>query len=243
MCALSLVTRDHQRLYRELESLRKRSIPLAFGHHEGTGPIKIEILTRIVQALHPGTDGNEVQLIQATTATVAAAIAQLPNERLPKTDRSSPVTYRQAASLMFQVPPLPLELLAQIEHQYETPKHMYAKIARYVQELAAIPDTDKAIQEVNSRIRSELAATLLREEKSMAAQAHDLGAGKETDETAAARDAVQEETASEPEASHATSPQPTAAPTAGLPGMTVTVTSSENVVVGPYASQTNHFHK
>ncbi|MGV9613185.1 hypothetical protein [Nocardia xishanensis] len=240
------MTRDHQRLYRELESLRKRSIPLAFGHHEGTGPIKIEILTRIVEALHPGTDDNEVQLIQATTATLAAAIAQLPDERLPKTARSSPVTYRQAASLMFQVPPLPLELLAQIEHQYETPKHTYAKIARYVQELAAIPDTEKAIQEVNSRIRSELAVILLREEKDMTAQAHRSGADDVKDEAVATEnmgDAVREEPACEPEASPATSPRSTSAPTPGVAGMTVTVTSSENVVVGPYASQTNHIHK
>ncbi|WP_040694400.1 hypothetical protein [Nocardia vinacea] len=226
-----VVKSDQEKLFDQLESLRKRSIPLAFGNHEGNGPIKIDVLARIVETLFPGSWGEEQRRIEATSQTLALAIQQLPPERLPRTDPKSTVTYRDAAALMFQVPPLPMTLSKQIENEYESPKHFFAKLAHYVRDLSGMPQNEKLLQSVTQDIKHEIARILLKEEGKVRKDPEETSVVSETGADSA------------PSAEESSPEQLDDAPVSGMGTMNVTVKDSYNVNVGPYGSQTNHIHK
>ncbi|MFI9636655.1 hypothetical protein ACIHAX_28560 [Nocardia sp. NPDC051929] len=182
MPSLTVVTSDHAALMEELEALRQRSVPKAFKKHEGKDPVKLDVLSRIVEKLRPDLLQDVDGRVVATTEVLLSAIEKLPEIPLPRAVGSEEVTWRYAAKFLFQVPPLPFEVLSTIEQKYpKEPPQTSAKIAWYIQDLAGLPFGPKPRKEINNLIRSELAKILL-SEVNMAAPLENPESVPETDQ-------------------------------------------------------------
>ncbi len=152
----------------ELENLREHSISLAVNRRDGQEPVAIEILTRIVKKLRPGTWISAEHRIDAIIDVLAAAIEQLPDEMLPDAAENSPITWRSAARILFQAPPLPFELFVAVKKTDAGASAPFsAKAVRYVQHTAGLSSGEQSIGDVTRLLHHELARILLQEEKSM----------------------------------------------------------------------------
>ncbi len=152
----------------ELEDLRERGISLAFDRRDGEGAVALETLTRIVKTLRPGAWISAEHRIDATTDVLAEAIEQLPEGRLPGAAENSTITWRNAARILFQAPPLPFELFVAVKKTDSGASSQFsAKAAHYVQHAAGLPSGEQPIAELTQPLRHELARILLREEKAM----------------------------------------------------------------------------
>ncbi len=152
----------------ELENLREHSISLAINPRGGQSPVTIGILTRIVKRLRPGTWISAEHRIDAITDVLADAIEQLPDETLPGAAENSQITWRSAARILFQAPPLPFEVFVAVKKADPGVSAPFsAKAARYIQHAAGLPSGQETITDLTRLLNHELAQILLREEKAM----------------------------------------------------------------------------
>ena len=165
MSAFSAVDQEQRIVMVELEILRQHSISLAVNRRDGQSPVALEILTRIVKTLRPGTWISAEHRIDAITDVLAGAIEQLPDETLPGAAENSLITWRSAARILFQAPPLPFELFVAVKKTDSGVSAPFsAKAVRYVQQAAGLPSGEQATGDLTGLLHRELARILLQEE-------------------------------------------------------------------------------
>lgn len=247
---LKLVGNDHGRLMDELEGVRRRGVYRVFKRLDKQVALDVPILSRLAVSICPDLWRNGKR-DEALASVLQAAIEQLPRGPLPDSDTD--MSWQQAALIMYQIAPLPAAQIRRVDDQYSG-KQEYVKRARYVQDYALPPDDDEALSRLNYQMRKQLAAALLENEVDMFAEKDPLpdirgaatkaAAQSESGDTdKAPTDAVGKESVELPSAPEVV-PEPAAeAPIPGMGGMTVTVTNSGPTIVGPNASQTNHYYK
>lgn len=157
----SLVRINLPALMMELEEVRRRRPDRAFIRHEKSGPLEIPILRRIVAVLQRELWAAG-QHAEALEKTLDRAIGKL--SARPLTDKSPlNITWQQAARLIYQLEPIPLDDLARVEEEYAG-RHDYVKAANYVRDEANIFRGGRDFKNITDQIRKQLATILLAEE-------------------------------------------------------------------------------
>ncbi|MFF3574965.1 hypothetical protein [Nocardia jiangxiensis] len=92
----------------------------------------------------------------------------MPDETLPGAAEDSAITWRSAARILFQAPPLPFELFVAVKKTDSGVSAPFStKAARYVQHAAGLPSGEQPIGDMIRLLHHELARILLHEEKAM----------------------------------------------------------------------------